>query len=108
MCTGRGESESDVYSDTWALDMANLEWIAINTTHNPEVPEGRFDAAGGVYGNKLWLSMGRNKDKRILSDTWILSINFTDTGEIVGEHHLPTHFITHLPHIHAIECTCSS
>lgn len=83
---GRGESESDVYSDTWALDMETLEWLAINTTHNAAIPEGRFDAAGGMYGNKLWLSMGRNKDKRILSDTWVLSVNFsTDTGELVGD-----------------------
>ena len=96
MYTGRGESESDVYSDTWALDMETLEWLAINTTHNAEVPEGRFDAAGGVYGNKLWLSMGRNKDKRILSDTWVLSvINIsTDTGELVGERH--SHTLIHL------------
>lgn len=84
MYTGRGESDSNVYDDTWALNMETMEWWNVNTTHSRDVPEARFDAAGGVFGNLLWLSMGRNEDKRTLSDTWILNINITD-GEPVGE-----------------------
>ena len=81
---GRGESESDVHDETWAFDMMTLEWTIVNVSSNVEVPEGRYEAAGGVYGNKLWLSMGRNKDKRILSDTWTLTINKTENKELVG------------------------
>lgn len=78
MCPGRGESESDVFEETWALDMAIPEWFFVNTTNSSDMPEGRIDAAGGVWGTQLWLSMGRNKDKRILSDTWILNVSMSE------------------------------
>ena len=81
---GLGQSQSDVYDETWALDMKSMEWFQVNTSHSVDIPEARFDAAGGVYGNMLWLSMGRNKDKRTLSDTWILTVNVSDDGEIIG------------------------
>ena len=83
--TGRGESDSDIYDDTWALDMSIMEWSVVNITQGVEVPEARFDAAGGVWGNRLWLSMGRTKGKRTLSDTWILNLNASDDGGLVGE-----------------------
>lgn len=90
---GRGESESDVYDDTWALDVENLEWWRVNTNQSMDVPEARFDAAGGVFGNQLWLSMGRSKNKRTLSDTWILNVSISDIdGEAIGKS-IPTCFI---------------
>lgn len=88
MYTGRGKSDNDVYDDTWALDMESRTWWNVNTTDSGGVPEARFDAAGGVYGNLLWLSMGRNKDRRTLSDTWILNISISDegpVGEFIGQ-----------------------
>ena len=84
VCVGRGQSESDVYDETWALDMSAWEWRQVNTSFSLEVPEARYDAAGGVYGDRLWLSMGRSKDKRTLSDTWILTVNNSE-GELLGE-----------------------
>ena len=101
--TGRGESASDVFDDTWALDMATQEWAYVNTTHSAETPEGRFDAAGGVWGNLLWLNMGRNKNGRTLSDTWILNISMSDENndELIGEPDcMYSLFIHTLRHIH--------
>lgn len=83
--SGRGESDDDVYDDTWALDMMELEWVLVNVSGSAEVPEGRYNAAGGVYGNVLWLSMGKNENNRILSDTWVLNVNKTEDNELVGE-----------------------
>lgn len=80
-----GRDEDDVYDDTWALNMGTMEWVLVNVSGNAEVPEGRYDAAGGVYGNTLWLSMGKNEDERILSDTWVLNVNKTEDEELVGE-----------------------
>ena len=80
-CPGRGESENDVFDETWALDMAGLEWYFVNTTNSSDGPEGRIDAAGGVWGTRLWLSMGRTKNKRILSDTWVLNVTMSDDEE---------------------------
>ena len=62
--------------------------LGVNETGKPPVPEARIDAAGGVWDNLLWLSMGRNKDKRTLSDLWVLTLNTAiENGalEIVGE-----------------------
>jgi len=71
--------------------MRTLEWVLVNVSGSSEVPEGRYDAAGGVYGNLLWLSMGKNKDNRILSDTWVLRVN---TTELVGEWTFKSQFLS--------------
>ena len=94
--TGRGESNGQLFDDTWAFDMESLEWKVVNTTlslevngtEGPVVPEGRIDPAGGVWENLLWLSMGRNKDQRTLSDLWLLNVTMTEENgelELVGE-----------------------
>ena len=59
-----------------------------NGTDATRVPEGRIDAAGGMWGNLLWLSMGRNKAQRTLSDLWVLNItvsNHSGEVELFGE-----------------------
>lgn len=88
---GRGVSDDDLFDDTWAFDMETKQWMVINTAVSDEngtdatsIPEGRIDAAGGVWGNLLWLSMGRNKRGRTLSDLWILNITkYNDSGEMI-------------------------
>ena len=74
--------------------MAARQWKVVNTsfyldsnnTDDPLVPEGRIDPAGGVWDNLLWLSMGRNKNQRTLSDLWVLTVNETEDGEeLTGE-----------------------
>lgn len=88
---GRGVSDDDLFDDTWAFDMKTKQWMVINTAVSDEngtdatsIPEGRIDAAGGVWGNLLWLSMGRNKRGRTLSDLWILNITkYNDSGEMI-------------------------
>ena len=95
-CVGRGESADQLYDDTWAFDMKSQRWLVVNLslslgvneTGDPLVPEGRMDPAGGVWDNLLWLSMGRNKDKRTLSDLWVLTLSTTEENgevELVGE-----------------------
>ena len=74
--------------------MGTLEWVLVNVSGSSEVPEGRYDAAGGVYGNLLWLSMGKNKDNRILSDTWVLHVNRTEDDELVGEWTFKSQFLS--------------
>ena len=62
--------------------------LGVNETGGPLVPEGRTDPAGGVWDDLLWLSMGRNKDKRTLSDLWVLTLSTTEENgevELVGE-----------------------
>ena len=93
-CVGHGDGD-DLYDDTWAFDTETKQWMMIitntstmmdenGTNTTTSVPEGRIDAAGGVWGNVLWLSMGRNKRGRTLSDLWILNITkYNDSGDMM-------------------------
>lgn len=96
MSTGRNES-GDLFSDTWAFDMQARKWMIVNTSWSlpeaegneteHEAPEGRLDPTGGVWGNSLWLSMGRNKAGRTLSDLWVLEfevVRYNGTDIFVG------------------------
>lgn len=51
------------------------------------MPEARYTVAGGVYpgSEQLWLSMGVNQVGKKLSDTWVLEINATEDGGILGQ-----------------------
>ena len=86
-----GRYDNDLFSDTWAFHFDSKTWIQVNTTgengDSQSVPAARYFAAGGsnvasILSNdttgSLWLSMGINKASRKLSDTWTLTINFSN------------------------------
>ena len=71
----------------WKVVNTSLS-LEVNATEGPLIPEGRVDPAGGVWGSYLWLSMGRNKNKRTLSDLWLLNVTMTEENgelELVGK-----------------------
>ena len=86
-----GRYDNDLFSDTWAFHFDSKTWTQVNTTgengDSQSVPAARYFAAGGsnvasISSNdttgSLWLSMGINKASRKLSDTWTLTINFSN------------------------------
>ena len=90
-----GKGSSDFFQDTWVFSFAVEEWHQVNITEDSDIPEARGFAAGGASDDDgmddtmmLWISMGTNKVKRKLSDTWTLSVNFSNPFQGTMQFHV--------------------
>lgn len=90
--TGQG-IDGALLDDTWAFNLGTEQWEDITGQIIGDVPRRRYGAAGGSLpgAERLWLSMGRGANTRLLSDTWVLERALSERGDkLTATHYVPS------------------